>query len=223
MEEARKNTEKEEILLNIEFQVPISVHILFILFILTSIILAFVLHSPYLFIICSLILICLYISLCLGVIFNECVVTNKVIRGRKFVLFGYKKFSYRLDSISDITSINVLGLNSVKITFNQGYLNVNGKNKPFTISYISQYNHVIEKLNQILENVKNDKDVQVSLSLKQTEALNNIASSIDNQKKEISKNVNALDSIRELKNMVDEGLITQEEYEKKKKDLLERF
>lgn len=222
MEEARKNTEKEEILLNIEFQVPISVHILFILFILTSIILAFVLHSPYLFIICSLILICLYISLCLGVIFNECVVTNKVIRGRKFVLFGYKKFSYRFDSISDISSINVLELNSIKITFNQGYLNV-GKNKPFIISYISQYNHVIEKLNQILENVKNDKDVQVSLSLKQTEALNNIASSIDNQKKEISKNVNALDSIRELKNMVDEGLITQEEYEKKKKDLLERF
>lgn len=222
MEEARKNTEKEEILLNIEFQVPISVHILFILFILTSIILAFVLYSPYLFIICSLIIICLYISLCFGVIFNECVVTNKVIRGRKFILFGYKKFSYRLDSISDISSINVLGLNSIKITFNQGYLNV-GKNKPFIISYISQYNYVIEKLNKVLENVKNDKDVQVSLSLKQTEALNNIASSIDNQKKEISKNVNALDSIRELKNMVDEGLITQEEYEKKKKDLLERF
>lgn len=229
MEEIRKNTEREETLLNIKFQLPILMHIMFILFILTFVLFAIMLYSPYyygdtiMFAVIAVIMAGLYIASCLGVRSNECVVTNKVIKGRQFVIFGYKKFSYRLDSISDITSSNILGISSIKITFNQGYVNVNGKNKPFIIAYVSQYSQVIEKLNRILESVRNDKDVQVSLSLKQTEALNNIASSIGNQKNENPQNIYTLDSIKQLKNLLDEGLISQEEYEKKKKDLLERL
>lgn len=229
MDEIRKNNENEDILLNIKFQVPIILHIIMGLFILIFIIFAIVLYSPYfyedtiMFCILSVVLIILYIAICLGVRLNECIVTNKVVKGRQFIIFGYKKFSYRLDSISDIQSSNILGLNCIKLTFNQGYINVSGKNKPFRIVNVAQYDTVIEKLNKILENVKNDKDVEVSLSLKQTEALNNIASSIGNKKEDNFQSNNASNSIRQLKTLLDDGLITQEEYEKKRKDLLEHL
>ena len=230
MEEIRKNTDKENILLDIKFKFPLFIHITNILILLCLFTLTIFLTITtetdlttkiYLWLISSIYLI-VYIVLSIGIRFNRCYLTNKVIQGRKFILIGFRNFSFRLDMISNIETNNILGINGLKGGVTQGYISENNK-KPFVLNFVDDYTNVIKILNNILKSVKNDKDVATSLSVKQTEALNNIASAINTKKNNETTAINTITSIKQLKELYDAKIITQEEYEKKKKDLLEKL
>lgn len=216
MEEIRKSREEEQTILSAKFRLPIILHILMPLSILMCIIMiTFTLMTE--FIVITIILSLLYILLWMGIRRNRFEITNKVIKGRYFILFGYKYYSYRLDMIDNVQTSNVLGLNQIKIQFTQGY---QGKDQnTVCINNIADFQKIAEELNKIIANVRNDKDVQTELSLKHTQAIESIGSAILN-KQDNSKEKDYIYELKQLKELLDGGVITKEEFENKKKNLL---
>lgn len=226
MEEKRINKEEEKELLRINFKLPIFYHILYcissIMFLISAISFTGLKEiEVYCWIFFAFCLIS-YIVLYFGVRNNTCTVTNKMIKGRQFIIFGYKSYSYRFDTISDIQASNILGLNSIRINFTQGYLD-NGKKEYRYINFVANYQTVLNQLNSILAKVKSDKDVSTLLSINQTEALNNIALSMKSGSTIDNKETDFATSITRLKNMLDDGIISQEEFEELKKKILEKI
>ena len=232
MEDIRIAEDEEQKLLHIKFTMPWFLHMIFILGCLVMLVCAILMTQPpiigeivALYWILFVFFLVVYIAYLFGIKHQEFVVTDKMIRGNQFILFGYKRYGFRFDTISNVEAKNVFGVNNIRLTFTQGYTSLERNGKCYyDLKCVADYEYVIEKLNQILSKVKNDKDVSSKLALKQTEALNNIASSMKNVPENNSRNnEDVVESIKKLKELLDSGIITQQEFEEKKKKLLEKI
>ena len=121
--------------------------------------------------------------------------------------------------IDGVESQNIAGINGIKIKFTQGYVNSTGGDKTLKIENVKNIDEILAQLNKIISSIRNDKDVAADLSLKQSQAINNIATSIASNK----QSVDIVNSLSQLKRLLDEKVISSEECEKKRKELLEKF
>lgn len=106
------------------------------------------------------------------------------------------------------------------------------KNGTFVISFLKEEsaNELYQKISEEISNIKNDKDVQIELELrkneieeKKTEAFVAMAQNISGEN---GKNTNNGDDyiaqIERLNKLKENGIITEDEFQKKKKELLSK-
>lgn len=162
----------------------------------------------------------------------KCVVTNKRIYGT--LIDGVKKnaFSHRLDMIDDVRlSTTALGHsdNTLAIVFSKG--NDRGSaQQVLTLKYVENSKEVYEVLSRYIAAIKTDKNLRTDIEMKrigaqeiQAKAFEKIATGIANPQTELKNNLNNMSYIEEIKNLkvlLDEDIITQEEFEQKKAQLL---
>ena len=158
---------------------------------------------------------------------NVCIITNKRIKGNACVFFGSflssSTYSYRLGEIDSVEIGSALGIHTLILVFAQGI----GLRNVFRVSYISNYEEAYDKLTELLCSIKNDKDLYADIESKKIEAENRQVSALEkiaNRNTEISAQpANSTDYITQLKGLkelLDAGIITQEEFDLKKKALL---
>ena len=195
--------------------------------------------------------ICLYCLFFLSILFfiirlasiRKCnlVVTNKRIYGTMFNILTRKKYSYRLDEIENVEETSRLGIHGLLLNFSQGYgpqgtirfnrdvgtMNGVGVVK---ISYILNINEVYEKLSELITSVKNDKDLIVDIEMSKIDTENRKAAALekmstniyDNNSLTTNKKSNYIEELKGLKELLDSGVITEQEFEQKKKELLNK-
>ena len=259
MNNIRKNTEEEKTIVSASFKIPIIVIILSIMFILTLVALLIVLpheisDNPYsdntlyemLIPICIILIITAVLLALFGMIGikkSTCSITNKRITGVKnYFLFFKKQYSYRLDEIDNVETINLLGLSGIAINFKQGNeqnrvsynRGIRTMNNPntFKINFISNINEVYGALTDLLTSIKNSTDLMVDIEMSKVEAEQRKAtafeemaknSGVQNAQKENEKSSKSyVQELKDLKELLDAGIITQTEFENQKKKLLEK-
>lgn len=170
---------------------------------------------------------------------SKCVVTTKRIYGTKARFIVRKDFSYRLDMIDNVEVLSSLGVNTLVITFSQGNGNqvavqpgtLNMSIRPantFCMGYIQKSDAFYDAVTQIMMSVKNDKDTKVDIEVKKIEAqakqADAFAKIAENMSGKQSNQSDAKDDyisqLERLKQLLDNGVITQQEFEIKKKELL---
>ena len=210
MHEIRKNNEEEKELVQVRFKVPVgliiylvSLGFLAITFLALSI--YFIREgSEVLGIIFLPIAIVLLLWFIISLIIimvtlkrRKCIITNKRIEGTTYRYILVKsKFSYRLDEIDKVTTTSFLGIHSILLDFTQGHtvhstVMTVGKfllakaTNMLKITWISNLNDVYEKLSELINNVKTERDLQVDIEMskikleeKKVEALITLANSI---------------------------------------------
>lgn len=167
---------------------------------------------------------------------SSCTVSNKRIYGKTSVLIGYKQFSYRLDTIDHIEMNSALGLQTLAINFSAG----NGAVQPvrygvgsrrmqganiFRVNYIVNGEEVHGALSELLMSVKNDKDVAADIEMRKADAQSKQAAAFEKMADKLGADTqNAgggyIAELKALKELYDEGVITEEEFGKKKAELL---
>ena len=237
MNEIRKNNEKEQTLLVINFKMPKLIIFLYIVSII-----CFLLAG----VVPGIILLIIFIAHCNKVRNYYCRITNKKIEGRTGFLGG-KNFSYRLDMIDSVETSEVLGNKSLRLNFskgkqqqmvvvvNNGFNNNYQNGNFFNISWVDNIYQAYSVLSKLLANIKNDKDVKVDIEMKKIKAEENkadafvkIAESLLANKTESSpsnktESKGEEDYIRQVERLFElkeKGIITEEEYNEKKKKLL---
>jgi len=170
---------------------------------------------------------------------SKCVVTNKRIYGTRAMLFICRDFSYRLDMIDNVEVLNSLGVNTLVINFSQGNgnqtavrlgnvnANMQGANV-FIMRYIEKSDEFFDAVSNVLMSVKNDKDVKVDIEVKkieaqakQADAFAKIAENISTKQPNHTENKDDyISQLQRLKQLLDSGVITQQEFDEKKKELL---
>ena len=181
----------------------------------------------------------------IGIHKNEFVVTNKRIYGIYHILISKKNYSYRLDEIENVEMNSTLGCHTLALQFSQGkgpspiattYVNgvpTNGGMNVFKVSNLKNYKDIYAKMVELLGSVKNVLDLQTDIEMskidvenRKADALENVAKNIavtstDSSKKEPNKDMSYIVELKELKKLLDEGIITQEEFDQEKKEILE--
>lgn len=170
---------------------------------------------------------------------SKCVITTKRIYGTKAVFVTRKDFSYRLDMIDNVEVLNSLGVNTLVINFSQGNgnqtavrlgnvnANMQGANV-FIMRYIEKSDEFFDAVSNVLMSMKNDKDVKVDIEVKkieaqskQADAFAKIAENISTkQPNHIENKDDYISQLQRLKQLLDSGVITQQEFDEKKKELL---
>ena len=171
---------------------------------------------------------------------SEFIVSNKVVRGKIVGIFARKNYNYRLDEIENIEVVSLLGVNSLALQFSNGANNGNtpvvyrngqqfmmGANV-FRISCLVDIQEIYEKLSELLKNVKNDKEVAVEIEMKKLAVEERKAKafetfSIGQKNDDVGSNNDDLSKLERLAQMKKSGLISNEEYEAKKEELLRRI
>ena len=248
MHQIRKNDEKEETVVSAKFKVPVFLIIPFVfaLFLVSVLLLCgFGLDDVDLIVyplIVLVILIIIFALACAGIKKSSCIVTNKMIKGVKSMVFAKKIYSYRLDEIDNVEITSVLGVHSLNLHFSQGSAPAapirygrglspsvtRARSDLFVISCIKNYQEIYEKITELLASVKNAKDVKIDIEMskvdaenKKAEAFAAIAMNMGNRTGDNTRPTSDyITQIKELKELLDNGIITQEEFEKKKTDLL---
>lgn len=171
---------------------------------------------------------------------SKCVITNKRIYGTKAVFVARKDFSYRLDMIDNVEVLNRLGVNTLVINFSQGNgnqtavrlgnvnANMQGANV-FIMRYIEKSDEFFDAVSNVLMSIKNDKDVKVDIEVKkieaqakQADAFAKIAENISTkQPNHTETKDDYISQLQRLKQLLDAGVITQQEFDEKKKALLQ--
>lgn len=166
----------------------------------------------------------------------KCEVTNKRIKGVTTNFIAKKTYSYRLDEIDNVEVTSYLGISALALNFTQGH----GSSQPIRygtgtstissantlrLSYIANATELYEKLSDLLTQMKNHEDVMVDIEMKkadaaakQADAFEKMAGSTQTQKG--SSSVSYIDELKQLKELLDNGIITQEEFDTKKAELL---
>ncbi|MCH5351239.1 MAG: SHOCT domain-containing protein [Clostridiales bacterium] len=159
---------------------------------------------------------------------NSCVITNKRIKGTACIFLGSfltsSTYSYRLDEINNVEIGSALGVHTLVLVFTQGV----GLRNVFRVSYISNYEEAYNKLTELLCTVKNDKDLYADIEAKKIEAENKQAAALERIvntgnveiPSQSSSNADYITQLKGLKELLDTGIITQEEFDMKKKTLL---
>lgn len=147
---------------------------------------------------------------------------------------GVKKnaFSHRLDMIDDVRlSATALGHgdSTLTILFSKG--NDRGSvQQVLTLKYVENSKEVYEALSGYIAAIKTDKNLHTDIEMKrigaqeiQAKAFEKIATGITYPQNILKSNQNNMSYIEEIKNLkvlLDEGIITKEEFEQKKLQLL---
>ena len=166
---------------------------------------------------------------------TTCTLTNKRIYGIKATGISSKSFSYRLDMIDEVEINKHLDRQQLVLKFLQGNnadANINKtiatNDKTFTIEYIENSEQVFEELSKALNSIKNDKDLMVDIEMekigvqdKQADAFAKIAENISTkQPNHTETKDDYISQLQRLKQLLDAGVITQQEFDEKKKALL---
>ena len=186
------------------------------------------------------VLVPILIAWMVGIKKSKCVVTNKRIYGVTSIFIARKQYSYRLDEIESVETVSTLGINGLALNFSQGYgpqgnvrynrgvATVSGAGV-FKINFIADVDEVYSKLSQLLTSVKNDKDLMVDIEMSKIEAENrkaaafeNIATNINGNSTTKQQNVssNYIEELKQLKSLLDAGILSEEEFNEKKKQIL---
>ncbi len=172
---------------------------------------------------------------------SHVIVSNKRVYGLCARFLYTKQFSYRLDQIDNVEFHNFLGLNAISINFNQGYQNntpmrygVNTAMRTancFVFNYLVNGSAVYNKLNELLTSVKNERDLKTDIEMKKIEveekkaealmnAFVNKAPAVATPTEE--KKLNYIEELKELKTLLDSNIISEEEFNIKKQELLNK-
>lgn len=249
MNEIRKNTESEKILATANCKMPklyIALYIVFIvihsLMMIVGLVLLVKIGSAEAFVFGLLLLTLTVLCFILHISAlkkSKCIVTNKRIYGTKVAFIARKNFSYRLDMIDNVEVSNSLGVNRLVVSFSQG----NGKqivvqpgiinksmydDNTFSMGCIEKIDEFYNAVTQVLMSVKNDRDTDVDIEVKKIEAQEKQAAAFSKIAENMSgKPTNQsevkddyISQLHRLKQLLDNGVITQQEFEIKKKELL---
>ena len=167
----------------------------------------------------------------------KCEVTNKRIKGVTTNFIIKKTYSYRLDEIDNVEITKFLGINALALNFSQGH----GPSAPirygrgttgitaantFRVAYIANAEVLYEQLSELLTSLKNHEDVMVDIEMKKVEAANKQAEAIaqmaSGTSSKPSNSGSYIEELKELKGLLDSGVITQEEFDAKKAELLSK-
>lgn len=163
--------------------------------------------------------------------------TNKRIEGTMCnLLLSKEVFSYRLDVINNVSCISRLGMGSVvEIDFTQGnnYKNkyfYNKKSKYYHKSNVLPLEYVVNAktfcnaVNNLLMSVKNDIDVQIDIEMDKINIENRKVEVLEKmvENKVDNSNSNLVAELKGLKSLLDEGILTIDEFNKKKSELLNK-
>ena len=167
---------------------------------------------------------------------SNCVITNKRIYGT-LKRFEKKDFSYRLDEIENIETVKGIFKNIVIINFLQGYepkgtikysngLNTIQGGHILKFNFVKNIKEVYIVLSELLTAIKNNRDLLVDIEMskvevesKKVKAFENIAENLT-VSSDAKSNISYLQELRDLKELMDAGIISKEEFDKKKKDIL---
>lgn len=187
----------------------------------------------------SLIILPMFIAWMVGIKKSSCIVTNKRIYGVTSIFIAKKKYSYRLDEIDNVETVSSLGIHGLALNFSQGHgpqgvvrynrgvTTVSGAGT-FKITNIANIDEVYEKLSDLLTSVKNDKDLMVDIEMSKVQAENRKATAFENMASNMggttptktNNNPTYIEELKGLKELLDAGIISEAEFEEKKKNLL---
>lgn len=175
-----------------------------------------------------------------GIHKSELEVTNKTISGKVNVIISRKTFSYRLDEIDNVEMNSTLGQHTLMINFSQGngpsgtpiYSNgvqVTSGAGCLRITNLKNYIEIYEALNNLIKQVKNKVDVDIDLKKssiaaenRKADALEKMATGATAVSSESPKSSTSyIEELKELKKLLDDGIITQEEFDQEKKEILD--
>lgn len=181
----------------------------------------------------------LFIAWMVGIEKCKCIVTNKRIYGVTNIFVAKKNYSYRLDEIESVETVSTMGAHGLALNFSQGHgpkgtvkinkgvATVSGEGV-FKINNIANIDDVYDKLVGLLTSIKNDKDLMVDIEMSKVDAENRKAAAFENMATKMgdtsgskpSSNQNYIEELKGLKELLDAGIISPEEFEAKKKKLL---
>lgn len=187
----------------------------------------------------SLTILLMFIAWMVGIKKSSCIVTNKRIYGVTSIFIAKKKYSYRLDEIDNVETVSSLGIHGLALNFSQGHgpqgivrynrgvTTVSGAGT-FKITNIANIDEVYEKLSDLLTSVKNDKDLMVDIEMSKVQAENRKATAFENMASNMggttptktNNNPTYIEELKGLKELLDAGIISETEFEEKKKNLL---
>lgn len=226
MNSIRRNTDKEEVLLSLRFKMPLGYMIISIILIIITAFPFFVITFP------------IFLSIVINVRKWKCEITNKTIKGTMGIL-EKRHFSYRLDSINYVEVVRVFGVNSLQLFFANGSTNqtVAVRNRwnndgqtggqPFVIKWVVKAQEAYEKINELIGSIKNDIDLKTDIEMKKIDAEEKKAEAFVKMAEGLSGKVEAkpeatdyITQMERLFKLKEQGIITEEEFNKKKSELL---
>lgn len=157
---------------------------------------------------------------------NKLTVTNKRIYGLRHMLVSKKDYSYRLDMIDDVEMHSSFGKHTVCIRFTQGNMNLDN-NSSLVIAYLKNYQEINDALNKLITDKKNIVDLKADVEMskidvenKKAQALENIGNNMAAGSTASSNKSDYIEELKKLKELYDQGIITKEEFEQEKKEIL---
>lgn len=174
------------------------------------------------------------------------VVTDKRIYGLSMASNKIRRhFSYRLDHIDNVELRKTFGYEQILVNINQGYFTsagvyynsgvslLRGRNT-FLFNYLTNGQEVYEKLNELLLSVRPLTDVvanietqKLDISRQQVKAIESLGKNQNNVVVATPVNkgdlvYNYIDELRELKELLEQNIISQEDFDKRKQEILDR-
>ena len=240
MNEFRRNTAEEKEIVRARFKVPIFLKVILGILIVQCIIFTFNFEMFIVVFGFSIIPILALIIVIIGIKKSSCIVTDKRIKGVTNFFIAKKKYSYRLDEIDNVETISTMGIHGLALNFTQGHgpqgrviynrgiATVNGAGT-FRITNIKNIDEVYEKLSDLITSVKNDKDLMVDIEMSKIEAENRKANAFESMAKGFGgaqngteQSSNFIKELKDLKELLDAGVLTPQEFEQKKKEMLNK-
>lgn len=247
MNEIRKNTEEEKLLLKAVFKMPkmlIAIYVAIIIFsaffFASGIAVEALGYDGVIFIsmgLAALLVISItFILHAVGIKKSSCCITNKRIYGTYSMVYFKKSYSYRLDEIDNVELVSFLGMNAIMLDFSQGkqttktqnnIFNNNSTNTAFRIAYVANSKQVYTKISGLIGERKNEKDLMVDIEMskiqaetKKAEAFEKIAANMGGANQQQTAKSDYLEELKELNELRNAGIISESEFEAKKKQLL---
>jgi len=192
-----------------------------------------------------------FIGYLLGMIFrkigmkrSKVTVSNRRIYGVYCLYIRKRDFSYRLDEIDNVELSSFLGAKQLVINFQDG----KGPRASAQVSYgnmpqgmygsgvlrfqcVENYQEVYDKLNEMLLALKSNTDVEIDMKMARVDSENRKADALEDianglaggaiAAQSASNATSYIDEIKKLKELLDCGAITQEEFDTEKKEILD--
>lgn len=113
---------------------------------------------------------------------KKCTLDDKTLTIETKILGYHNIKKYRLDAIHKITGKNIIGVNTIIITFEQGKLCTNF-NRRVRLRYVEDYDKVLKSLTNILTSVDSDKETFYNLQANEIQVMESIATVLKNANK----------------------------------------
>jgi len=172
---------------------------------------------------------------------SKITVSNRRIYGKYGPYLVKKTFSYRLDEIDNVELKEMFGTKTIIINFQDGkgprssyqvrYGNASRAMAGigvFAIPSVSNSHEVYDKLCDLLLSLKSNVDLEVDMKMarvnvenRKADVMEKIATKIDGTSNSNSSKSDYIDEIKRLKDLLDSGAITKEEFEQEKKEILD--